>query len=265
MNVSRQRDRSRFLSVALDALGAGEAVVVSQYGARLPATLKADGSPVTAADIKAQEMITSVIARAFPDHRIIGEEESSDRPQSGDEFVWIIDPIDGTKNFIAGIPLFGIQVALFHDRAPILGVSKLPMLGELLYAERGGRAYLNETPARVSDVASLSGASITLGGLTHFVRSNEWKVVEQLARGAGRIRAIGDSFAYHLVASGRCDAVIEAEVRIWDIAPFLAIIEAAGGRCSDLAGRPITFESTNVVCSNGGIHDELLELIATDM
>ncbi len=249
---------SPFLQLALDAAKAAEHVIMQYYGPNVAHTLKGDGSPVTAADKAAEEIIRQTITVRFPDHAFLGEEFGE---TGSSEHVWIIDPIDGTKNFMTGIPVFGTQIALMRDGRLVLGVSNCPALGEICYGEIGTGAFLNDQPIRVSEVDQLAQARISFGGLNYFKKIGREEGLLRLIHGSRRVRGFGDCWAYHLIASGRFEANVEASIRIWDIAAAAAIVEAAGGRATDLDGQPVTKGIRTFIASNGRVHDEIVRMI----
>jgi histidinol-phosphatase len=246
------------LVTALRAAKKASELVMKHFGGVIEAKLKADASPVTEVDVATEHAIVETLRERFPHHRFVGEEtgDSGDR----DADTWVIDPIDGTKNFMRGIPLFGIQIALVRDRVPVVGVSAMPAMGELLYAERGKGAYLNGKPVRVNNVDRVAEAHVTFGGLTHFVAAGHADRMVRVAGAAARVRGFGDAYAYHLLATGRCDAVLEAKIRFWDVAALSVAVEAAGGKCTDLFGQPIGFDMDSVLFTNGKLHAELMEI-----
>lgn len=250
---------SSYLTVALEAAKRAGEIIMKHYNRNVHVELKNDLSPVTHADQEAERIIVDVITRHFPDHGFLGEELGQSESRSS--YTWIIDPIDGTKNYIKGIPLFGTQIALMKDEQLILGVSNLPAMHELLFAEKGLGAFLNKVPICVSDVPRLSLAQVSIGGLNHFDKTGQIEGLLKVVRATSRIRGFGDAYAYHLVASGKFDAVIEAKIRIWDIAALSVIIEVAGGRCTDLQGGAIGLDITSVIASNGKIHNAILECL----
>ena len=248
------------LRTALEAVERAEQVPLKYFGHNPRVQIKADMSPVTQADIEAEGVIVETIRAHFPTHSILGEE--SGITQHDSDFMWIIDPIDGTKNYMRGIPLFGIEVALCHKGEPIVGVSSVPALGERLFAEKGHGAFLNspERQVHVNDVALLQDAYVNFGGLNGFTRDNEEGNMLRIVRASGRVRATGDAYAYHLLATGRCDAVIEARISFWDIAALSVIVHEAGGSCTDLKGNALTVDTKSALFTNGRIHDALLDL-----
>jgi histidinol-phosphatase len=152
--------KSPYLQVAITAVKAAEAIILKHYQSNLTVMTKDDLTPVTVADQQAEEIIKSTIQSSFPDHTFFGEESEKANLQDHKGFTWIIDPIDGTKSYIRGIPLFGTLLALLHDGELILGIANAPVWGELIYATKGEGAYLNDVKLSVSNVASINDAYI---------------------------------------------------------------------------------------------------------
>lgn len=250
---------SELLQLAIDAAKAAESVIMRYYGPSVAYELKSDGSPVTPADRAAEEIIRKTISTRFPGHAFLGEEYGA---SGSSDHVWIIDPIDGTKNFMTGIPIFGTQIALMRNRELVIGVSNCPALGELVYGEKGVGAFLNGTQVRVSDVSRVADSRISFGGQNYFQRIGREEGMLRLIHGSRRVRGFGDCWAYHLIASGRFEANVESSIRIWDIAAAAAIVEAAGGRASDIAGNSVTVEIRTFIASNGRVHDEIVRLLS---
>jgi histidinol-phosphatase len=249
------------LAAAIEAAARAAEVIMRYYGREVATRTKADDSPVTQADVEAEQVIIEYLRKRFPEHGFLSEEGGDS--DSERESVWVIDPIDGTKNFVRGIPIFGTQIAFTRGGVPVLGVSRLPALGETLFAEVGGGAHLNGERVRVSEVSELSAASASFGGLNHFLRHGRTDALLNLAAAAGRSRGFGDAYAYHLLATGRCDIVTEAHIRYWDVAALAVIIQEAGGRCSTLAGLPIDRHVTDIVCTNGSLHAAVLSALGS--
>ncbi|RKU12828.1 inositol-phosphate phosphatase [Candidatus Poribacteria bacterium] len=249
---------SQFLKVALEAAKNAEEIITAYYtDDTMNVELKADETPVTIADRGAEKVIRETIKQAFPDHGFLGEEygiEEGDSP-----YVWIIDPIDATKNYIRKIPIFGTQIALMKGDDLILGVSNAPLLNERLYAEAGGGAFLNSKPIQVSDVAQPKDAMICHGGLKWFVEKGTFPGIYGLINDAARTRGFGDFYMYHLVASARVDAVVEAAISIWDIAAISVIVREAGGKVTDIQGQAVTKDTASLVATNGVLHDTVLD------
>ena len=249
---------SQFLTVALEAAKNAEEIIISYYTSdAMKVELKADKTPVTLADTGAEKVIRETIKQAFPDHGFIGEEYGIEEGES--PYLWIIDPIDATKNYIRKIPIFGTQIALMKGEELILGVSNAPLLNELLYAEAGSGAFLNGEPITVSSVTHPKDAMVCHGGLKWFVEKGTFPGIYNLITDAARTRGFGDFYMYHLVASGRVDAVVEAAISIWDIAAISVIVREAGGKVTDIRGQDITKDTESMVATNGILHDTVLD------
>ena len=248
---------SQFLTVALEAAKNAEEIITAYYtDDTMKVELKADKTPVTLADTGAEKVIRETIKQAFPDHGFIGEEYGIEEGES--PYLWIIDPIDATKNYIRKIPIFGTQIALMKGEELILGVSNAPLLNELLYAEAGSGAFLNGEPITVSSVTHPEDAMVCHGGLKWFIEKGIFSGVYNLINDTARTRGFGDFYMYHLVASARADAVVEAAISIWDIAAISVIVREAGGKVTDIRGQDITKDTESMVATNGILHDTVL-------
>ncbi len=240
-------EKSHFLETALRAVDAAEEVIRRYYQGQFDIELKADDSPVTVADVEAEKRIKTVIAEAFPEHGFFGEETGKENPDA--EFTWLIDPIDGTKSFVRGYPLFSTQIALLQGEEPLLGVSNAPAFGQLAYAERGKGAVLEGRPIRVSGVDTLEGAILSFGNIASLAAGPRWANAGRLVQRVNRVRGYGDFYHYHLLASGKLDLVIESDVNILDIAALALIVREAGGVFTDLDGGPLTLATTSVLAA----------------
>ncbi|MCU0974944.1 MAG: inositol-phosphate phosphatase [Steroidobacteraceae bacterium] len=248
---------SPHLRAALDAAAAAAEVIRGLYRQNVRVEVKADKTPVTEADVGAERAIRAVLEARFPGYGFFGEETGSRAMES--EYVWLVDPIDGTKAFVREYPMFSTQIALMHRGALVLGVSSAPVYGELAWAERGQGAFLDGQPLQVSDIAELSSAALSAGNLKSLARSDAWDRYGGIVAEVSRIRGYGDFLHYHLLAAGKIDAVIESDLNILDIAALAVIVEEAGGRVTDLAGGPVTLATTSLLATNGRLHDLLLE------
>ena len=250
---------SPYLQAALDAAEAAGEVIRRLYRANLEVTVKADKSPVTEADVEAERAIRQVLESRFPGHGFFGEETGSHDMTA--EYVWLVDPIDGTKSFVREYPMFSTQIALLHEGRLELGVSSAPVYGELCWAERGRGAWLGGERLRVSAVDAIESATLSAGNLGTLARSAAWGRYGSLVSTVNRIRGYGDFLHYHLLAAGKIDAVLESDVNILDIAALVVIVEEAGGRFTDLAGREVGFDTTTVLATNGPLHQPLLDAL----
>jgi histidinol-phosphatase len=204
---------------------AGRATL-SHYQTGIAAESKADRSPVTAADRAAEQTARRLIEQRFPGDAILGEEEGESRP--GAERRWIVDPIDGTRAFVHGVPFYGVLVALEIEARAVLGVMHFPALGETLHAAEGLGCWWNGRRARVSDVARLEDALVltTDVNIASPRRAAGW---DRLRRAADTARTWGDCYGYALVATGRAEVMVDPILSIWDAAALVPIIEEAGG------------------------------------
>jgi histidinol-phosphatase len=250
---------SPYLATALDAAHAAADVVRHYYQSNLATTIKADKSPVTEADVETEKTIRSIIAAKYPDHGFYGEETGSSHLDA--EYVWIVDPIDGTKAFVREYPMFSTQIALMHRGRLIVGVSSAPAYGELAYGEIGVGAWLNEAPIHVSAITSIEDAALSTGNLKTLATGPKWPAFGRLVGRLSRIRGYGDFLHYHLLASGKIDAVVESDVNILDVGACAVIVEAAGGRFTDIDGKPLGLASGSVLATNGRLHEAVLGAI----
>lgn len=243
------------LDLALHMVREAGKAVLPFFQTALQVETKADNSPVTLADRRAEELLRVIMEKQTPAYGIIGEEFGGEPTGKGRE--WVIDPIDGTKAFIHGVPLFGTLLALLEDGKPVVGICALPALGHVLEATLGGGCRLDGKPCKVSEVARvedsllLDGSSTTMERLGHGPR---WAILRKRAK---LHRGWGDCYGHLLVAAGRAEAMVDPIVSIWDVAPFAVILPEAGGRFSALSGMESILEKTGV-SSNGRIHEEIL-------
>jgi histidinol-phosphatase len=251
---------SPFLDTALDAARAAADVIRHYYQRNLEVVIKADKSPVTQADVETEKVIHKVISERFPSHGFYGEETGQSAIDA--EYLWLVDPIDGTKAFVREYPFFSTQIALMHRGRLILGVSSAPVYGELAWGEIGKGAYLNDKPIKVSELDTIEASAISGGNLKSLANSDRWARYGKLVARAHRIRGYGDFLHYHLLASGKIDVVIESDVNILDVAALSVIVEAAGGKFTDLQGGALTLDTTTVLASNGKLHSAVLSALA---
>lgn len=219
---------------------------------------KADASPVTIADREAERIIRDRIEQAFPDDAIIGEELGSVRV--GAERCWIIDPIDGTRSFMHGVPLYGTLIGLEIAGDPVLGVIRLPALDETVAAAIGQGCWWNGRRARVSDTDALAGALVVTSDTAGFGTDGGRTAWDRLSDRVATARTWGDCYGYALVATGRADAMIDPVLSIWDAAAVTPIVREAGGIVTDLDGRQ-RHDSGNLVASNSNLAETVRELL----
>jgi histidinol-phosphatase len=248
------------LTAAIDAAQAAAEVIRALYQRNLAVTTKADQSPVTEADVRAEEAIHAVLRARFPGHGFYGEETGQHNLDA--ESVWLVDPIDGTKSFVRECPFFSTQIALLRGGELVLGVSSAPVYGEFAWAERGAGAYMNGNRIRVSQTAQLAQTIVSTGNLKTLTRSPAgWSRLGALIGQVSRIRGYGDFVHYHLLARGALDVVIESDVNILDIAALTVIVREAGGTFTALDGGEVGLGTTSVLATNGLLQAHIHELL----
>jgi histidinol-phosphatase len=219
---------------------------------------KADDSPVTEADTRIESMLREAIAARFPGDAILGEEEG--HQGSGDR-LWIVDPIDGTKNFAARIPIWATLIALSVEGRTRMGLASAPTLGERYAAARGGGATMNGRPIHVSETKELREATVAIAGVGAWLRRPDRDAFLRMCEEGGRVRGFGDFWGHVLVARGACDAMMETSLRTWDFAALEVIVEEAGGRISQVDGSPLT-DGLSALSANPALHAEITHRFA---
>lgn len=239
---------------------AGELTLQLFRSQELAVEHKTDGTPVTDADRAAERFLRDELARRHPDDAVIGEEWPDSSGSS--ERTWIVDPIDGTKSFTHGVPLYTNLLAVYDEHGPAIGVVHVPGLGETVYAGRGLGAYLDGTRVHVNDHGRLDGGAICTSGLRTWPADQ----LQRALRCGAIVRTWGDGYGFGLVASGRIEAMIDPAVSVWDVAPMPVIIREAGGRYTDFEGNDeLSFEPgvvMSAVATNSAVHDEVLAMLA---
>jgi len=247
------------LAFALELADLADAITTERFqAADLIVETKPDLSPVTEADRAVEQVLRKRIGEERPGHSVVGEEFGADEPGRAR---WILDPIDGTKNYLRGLPVWATLIALERDGRVEVGVVSAPALHRRWWAARGEGSFVNGRRMRVSRVAQLSDAVLSHASVLSWEQHGLGEQFLALARRCWRTRGFGDFWSHMLVAEGGVDLAVEPEVEVWALAAPQVVVEEAGGRFTDLSGaaRP---DGGSVVCSNGRLHDAVLDALA---
>jgi histidinol-phosphatase len=234
-------------------------ITMSYFQQDMEVRQKADQTPVTKADLRVEAMIRLEVARRFPGDGVLGEEEGG---VGGGDRLWIVDPIDGTKNYVAGIQVWGTLIAFAREAHPVVGVIDCPAIGERYEAVRGEGARMNGAPIRVSSVRAVSEALVLTGSVRAWTASPYKASFIELFDRARQDRGFGDAWGHLLVARGAADVMVDPMPRVWDTTAVQVVVEEAGGRMSALDAGPLR-DGEAVLTTNGLLHDEVLSIFAS--
>lgn len=230
-------------------------IVLAHFRTEMHVETKSDNSPVTIADRKSEEALRRMMEKHTPGYGIIGEEFGAQAGRADRE--WVIDPIDGTKAFIHGVPLFGTLLALLEAGKPVVGVIALPALGHILHASLGGGCKLDGVACRVSSVDRIEDSLLLDGSISTMERLGHGKAWAALRARAKLHRGWGDCYGHFLVATGRAEAMVDPIVSVWDVAPMAVILPEAGGKFTAFSGRGSITEGSGI-SSNRFVHADIL-------
>jgi histidinol-phosphatase len=248
-------DLHHAVAVAREAAAAAGEIIGHYWRHGAAVELKADATPVTAADREAETAIRRILLDAFPQRAGLGGEHG----RHGDgEFLWLVEPLDGTKGFVRRTPVFSTQIALMHRGELVLGVSSAPLFGETMWAHAGGGAFLDGARVHVAATDTMAQASISTGNLKTLAGDARWSALGALVRDSNRMRGYGDFCHYHLLARGSLDLDIASDVNILDIAALAVIVREAAGVFTDLHGEPPDLATTSVLAGVPALHAEAL-------
>ncbi len=262
LRLGSDEELERWLATALELADAADAMALQVRPADLDIQAKADGSFVTHVDQAIERHVRERIAERHPAHDVVGEEYEA--TGSGASVRWYVDPIDGTHNFMRGVPLYGTLLAVERDGELQVGVVSAPALGRRWWARRGGRAWTRDAPGDapraigVSGIATLGDSQLLYRSILDMRESRVAAGFEALLPEAWRERAYGDFWGYALVATGAAEAMIERDLHVWDVAAPWVVVEEAGGRITDFAGRRDWF-ATEALATNGLLHETILD------
>jgi histidinol phosphatase-like enzyme (inositol monophosphatase family) len=234
-------------------------ITLRHFQSGVAVDLKADESPVTVADRESEAFLRAQIAARYPDHAILGEEEGLSGGADA-EYRWVLDPIDGTKSFVRGVPLYGVMVGLLRDGRPIVGAVNMPALGEIVYAGQGLGCWWNGRQCRVSAVRTLADSLAVATTASGYEQYGKAAAFARILAAAGMFRTWADCYGYLLVATGRAELALDGAMHVWDAAALLPILQEAGGTYTDWRGTP-TIDNGEGLGSNGLVLEETLALI----
>ncbi len=256
---SRNRNLAHLLEFAVDVAQVAGQATLHHFGGRVAYQSKEDGTPVTLADAAAERVLRSRIRERFPQDGILGEEEGEEPGSSG--YRWILDPIDGTRSFMRGVPLYAVLVALERAGDPVLGVIHLPALDETVSAATGQGCYRDGVRCQVNQVDDLEQAVALTSDAGMTLRGEVGPGWEALTARVDYTRSWGDAYGHAMVASGRAEIMLDPPgLAPWDAAPLLPILTEAGGRFTSADGRA-TIHGGSGLSTNGVLHDRVLELL----
>lgn len=252
------------LALALELADLADAAAMDRFRAvDLRVDTKPDRTFVTEADLSVERAVRELLAVRRPSDGVLGEEYGTEGSGSRQ---WIVDPIDGTSNFLRGVPVWGALIALTVDGTPVVGVASMPALGRRWWGAQGLGAFTTDAPGaepraiRVSQVADLADASLSFQSIAQWRDAGRLDALHALGERVWRDRAYGDLWSYCLLAEGLVDIVAEFDLKPWDIAAAVPIVEAAGGRVSSVSGA--TLGDGSVLATNGRLHDAVLDVLA---
>lgn len=248
------------LGVAREAAAEAARVIARHRAQGVAVTYKVDASPVTAADREAEHAIRAILRRHYPTHAVFGEEQG----REGDsDFLWLVDPLDGTKSFVRGTPFYSTQIALMYRGQLLLGVSAAPQFGETLWARHGGGAWMDGQRLTAAATTDVTKAALSLGNVRSLAGdAGRWRALGGLLGEVDRIRGYGDFCHYHQLARGALDVVIESDVNILDIAALAVIVREAGGVFTDLDGGALTLDTRSVLATVPALHATVRERLS---
>lgn len=249
---------SSYLDFALDAAWQAGRITLGHFQTGIAPERKADNSPVTIADKQSEQKLRELITRYWPDHGIIGEEFGQQASQSG--LTWTVDPIDGTKSFVQGVPIYAVLLALTDGKAPLVGVVHFPALNETVYASKGGGCFWNGRRTQVSKVTDLKEAVLLASEVAGYEEAGKQAAWERLIKATYFQRTWGDAYGYALVATGRAEVMLDSKMALWDCGPLQVVLEEAGGTFTDWKGTP-TIYAGEAIATNGVLFDPVMNLV----
>jgi histidinol phosphatase-like enzyme (inositol monophosphatase family) len=232
-------------------------VILQYYRKEIFISTKSDDSPVTIADKMAEEKMRELIIKQFPDHGILGEEFGSHKPEA--EYQWILDPIDGTRSFICGIPLFGTLIALLENGKPVLGAMNFPVFGQFFLGDNS-QTFLNNKVVQMRRIRHLNEAVLLTTDIQNIAKYQDITRFQNLVEQVQLFRTWGDCFGYSLLAAGFADIMIDPVMSAWDIMALIPIIKGAGGEITDYQGKD-PLKGSSIVAASPVLHQQIIKIL----
>lgn len=254
----KNKHLEKLLEFAIKTVKKSNAITLKHYNKKIKFHLKDNLSPVTIADIKCEKFIIGRINEKYPKHSILAEEHGNSVNEA--EFKWIIDPIDGTKNYMRRYPFWGTLLALEYNGEIVLGVISMPLINEFIYASKGKGCYYNNKRSKVSKIRSIKDSYLIHGGLDYILTEPYRNNFLNLAGQAYYNRGFGDCHGHSFIINGRAEMMIDPHVAPYDVAPIKICVEESGGRFTDLKGNK-TIYGGNALVTNGKVHDAVLRVL----
>ncbi len=254
----KKKHLERLLEFAIKTVKKSNAITIKYYSKKIKHRVKENLTPVTIADVKAENFIISKIKENYPKHSILAEEHGKSVNEA--EFKWIIDPIDGTKNYMRRYPFWGTLLALEFQGEVVLGIISMPAINEFVYAAKGMGCYYNDKRSKVSKIKAIKDSYLIHGGLDYILtepyKNNFMNLVSQTYYNRG----FGDCHGHSFIINGRAEMMIDPHVAPYDVASVKICVEESGGRFSDLNGNN-TIYGGNALVTNGKVHDTVLKIL----
>jgi histidinol phosphatase-like enzyme (inositol monophosphatase family) len=247
-----------YLDFALDAAWQAGRITLGYFQTGIRLERKADNSPVTIADKQSEQKLRELIGRHWPDHGIIGEEFGQQAGQTN--LTWTIDPIDGTKSFVQGVPIYAVLIALTDGTRPLVGVAHFPALNETIYAIQGGGCYWNGRYTHVSSVSDMKDAVVLASEINAFEKPDKAEAWKRFIQASYFQRTWGDAYGYALVATGRAEVMLDPWMAVWDCGPLQVILEEAGGTFTDWKGNPTIYAGESIA-TNGLLYNDVMKIV----
>jgi histidinol-phosphatase len=247
-----------YLDFALEASWAAGRITLGYFQSGVRAERKSDNSPVTIADKQSEQKLRELITQYWPEHGIIGEEFGEQPGKTN--LSWIIDPIDGTKSFLHGVPIYAVLVALTDGTRPLVGVAHFPALNETVYAAQGGGCYWNGRRTHVSSIDKLEDAVMCCSAMSKDDKRGRDAIWDRLIEATYFQRTWGDAYGYALVATGRAEIMLDSWMAVWDCGPMQVIMEEAGGTFTDWQGNPTIYAGESIA-TNGLLFNDVMQLV----